>query len=168
MKKNRIATAFALLALVATVHAQSPVDKKRPMAKAREDVQLLRYEISVSNPGTRSEGFSGKIFIAGAEAPDSFAFIEAYGVRYVNVPFTQTWKWHGYTPDVQPADQTPSEGKSAGRFEDADAARGWYESRVDDMKEGTPASWIFAGSASAGAWIDPPRFADYCASIKAK
>jgi hypothetical protein len=168
MNKCRIAAVFALLALVAAVHGQTPADKKKPLPKTREDVQLLRYEIAVSNPGTRSEGFSGKVFIAGAEAPDSFAFVEAYGVRYVNVPFTQTWKWHGYTPDIQPTDQTPNEGKAAGRFADADATRGWYEARVDDMKEGTPATWIFAGSSSEGAWIDPIRFAEYCASIKTK
>ena len=165
MTKPRIAFVLAFLALALASYAQTAPDKKKAAAapKQREDTQLLRYEISVSNPGTRSEGFSGKVFIAGTEAPDTFAFIEAYGVRYVNVPFTQTWKWHGYTPDIQPAEQTPNESKVTGRFDDADTTRGWYEARVDDMKPGTPATWIFAGSSSSGAWIDPLRFADYCA-----
>ncbi len=162
MKHSRIAFAIALIALAMTASGQTTADKKKAAAKPREDTQLLRYEISVSNPGTRSEGFSGKVFIAGTEAPDTFAFIEAYGVRYVNVPFTQTWKWHGYTPDIQSDDQSSADSRATGRFEDEDITRGWYDARVDDMKAGTPATWIFAGSSSSGAWIDPLRFADYC------
>lgn len=168
MKKTMLVASIAFFALALAAHGQGKPDARKPAVKERESTQLLRYEISVTNQGTRSEGFNGKIIIAGTEAPDAFAFIEAYGVRYVNVPFTQTWKWHGYTPDVQVAEQAPIAGKPAGRFEDADSERGWYAARVEDMKPGTPASWIFAGSSSEGAWIDPSHFADYCATVKTK
>ena len=66
MTKPRIAFVLAFLALALASYAQTAPDKKKAAAapKQREDTQLLRYEISVSNPGTRSEGFSGKVFIA--------------------------------------------------------------------------------------------------------
>lgn len=156
MKKFLYICICLSLFLILPAQAEGRIEKKQIMVRT-----LLRYEVIISNSGTRSEGLSGKLFIGNYEVPGIFDSVEAYGILYTYTPLAQTWQWYGFTPQKV---ETIRE-KTDLLWNEIDNQKGWYEGTNSLPKNRMPVDWIFIKKGPSGVWIAPDKLASYVATI---
>ncbi len=113
----------------------------------------LRYEVTVTAEGTRSEGLSGKLYIGTSLIPGEYYLVEAYGVRYRYTPYTAPWTWWGHKPET--SDFVPLVEETA--ITDEETKTGWYRTPPAQKKANTLRTWVYLESDVGCFWVSPDK-----------
>ena len=110
-------------------------------------------EIEITNEGSRSEGSISRLFYRYIEVPQVFDSIVIGKNIFEYKPMVNLWDEWGYIF----AGTSTSSPASEGSINQDEMKQGWYQCDYSYKKNGTPSTWVWAGSRKINVWASPDR-----------
>lgn len=117
-----------------------------------------KYEIEITNPGTRSEGKEGILLYKQNKVGDYFETVIISGNSFNFKSRMHLWDFAGYIKDKE---FSKKEKYSKTKIVNNELEKGWYTGNYNEKKKNTPDSWIWISREELKAFINPEKLEEF-------
>ncbi len=117
-----------------------------------------KYEIVITNPGTKSEGKIGRLFYNGRELAPCFKTVLIGNRSFSYKPGIYLWDFRGYIKNEKTG---LKEKTSREKIKKSEIETGWYSAGCNEKKKDTPSSWVWVSRGNIEAFTDPSKLVEF-------